>query len=266
MGRAAPTPCRPAIHEEGQGDPLVLVPGIQGRWEWMRPAVSALARHFRVVTFSLLGEPGSGGRPVTFESYLDQVDAALESAGADRAAVCGVSFGGLIAVRYAASRRERVAGLVLVSTPSPNWQPDARVRRYAVAPRTSALAFVAGAPGRLLREISAAVPDRRRRAAVLAGYLRSIVAHPTLPARMAARVRTVAGCSFVEDAKSVRAPALVVTGEPALDRVVPVAGTREYLGLIPNVVGVTLERTGHIGVVTRPDEFADLVWRWSLST
>ena len=40
----------------GSGTPLVLVPGIQGRWEWMRPTVEALARHFRVLSFSLAGE------------------------------------------------------------------------------------------------------------------------------------------------------------------------------------------------------------------
>ena len=40
----------------GSGSPLVLVPGIQGRWEWMRPAVDALARRLRVLTFTLAGE------------------------------------------------------------------------------------------------------------------------------------------------------------------------------------------------------------------
>ena len=29
--------------DRGAGPPLVLVPGIQGRWEWMAPAVDALA-------------------------------------------------------------------------------------------------------------------------------------------------------------------------------------------------------------------------------
>ena len=43
----------------GTGPPLVLIPGLQGRWEWMRPAVDALARRFRVLTFSLAGDNGS---------------------------------------------------------------------------------------------------------------------------------------------------------------------------------------------------------------
>lgn len=265
MDKRSGAPGGPAFHEQGSGETLVLIPGIQGRWEWMRPAVSALARHFRVVTFSLLGEPGSGGRPETFDSYVEQLDAVLAAAAVERALICGVSFGGLIAVRYAAARGERVARLVLVSTPSPGWQPDAHIHRYDTAPRSSAVAFVAGAPGRLFREISAAVPGRRRRVAALAGYVGSILGHPTLPGRMAARVKSVAGCDFAADARRVNAPTLVVTGEAALDRVVPVQGTREYLQLITGSVGVTLERTGHIGLVTRPEAFADIVWRWTRS-
>ena len=46
--------------DRGSGTPVVLVPGIQGRWEWMRPAVDALAARCRVLTFSLCDEPTSG--------------------------------------------------------------------------------------------------------------------------------------------------------------------------------------------------------------
>ena len=42
----------------GTGPPLVLIPGIQGRWEWMKPSIDALAREYRVITMSLPGEPG----------------------------------------------------------------------------------------------------------------------------------------------------------------------------------------------------------------
>ena len=44
----------------GTGPALVLIPGIQGRWEWIAPTAHALARTFRVLTFSLPGESASG--------------------------------------------------------------------------------------------------------------------------------------------------------------------------------------------------------------
>jgi len=254
-----------AFVDQGSGRPLVLIPGIQGRWEWMRPAVDSLALRFRVITFSLLGERKSGASPRGFDAHVDQVDEVLDRAAVDRAIVCGVSYGGLVALRYAAQRPARVDRLVLVSTPGPRWQPTDRVRRYANAPRSSALAFVAGAPGRLSREIAAAVPGRAERLATIAGYASSMVFHPGSARRMAGRVKCLTGQDFLADAKQVAVPTLIVTGEPHLDRVVPVPGTKEYLALIASAEGVTLTHTGHIGVVTRPAAFAELIDRWCSS-
>jgi pimeloyl-ACP methyl ester carboxylesterase len=48
---------------------------------------------------------------------------------------------------------------------------------------------------------------------------------------------------------------LVVTGEPDLDRVVPVEVSRRTLTHLPSARHVVLPRTGHIGIVTQPDRF-----------
>ena len=56
-----------------------------------------------------------------------------------------------------------------------------------------------------------------------------------------------------------RAPALAITGEPGLDRTVPVDLTRRYLDCLPGTEHVVLDRTGHMGTVTRPAAFASLV-------
>jgi 3-oxoadipate enol-lactonase len=250
----------------GNGPPLVLIPGIQGRWQWMRPAVRALAERFRVITFSLAAGRAldmEGGSGLAFDQQLDQVTSAMARAGAERAIVCGVSYGGLVAVRLAAARPARVAGLVLASTPGPAWRPDDRARRYVGSPWWSMPAFALGARDRLWREIGVARPGRLDRWLTLGGYLGEIASHPPSPAAMAWRVRACEGCDFGRDARAVSAPTLVITGEPGLDRVVPVAGTREYLALIRGSVGLTLEGTGHIGLVTRPREFAAAIARFA---
>ena len=93
------------IIDRGGGTPIVVIPGVQGRWEWMKPAIDALAQRCRVVTFSLADEPSCGGRfdeARGFDSYVDQVRDALDAAGIDAAAICGVSYGGLIAAAFAA--------------------------------------------------------------------------------------------------------------------------------------------------------------------
>ena len=45
------------IVERGSGPPLVMIPGLQGRWEYQRGTIDALAASFRVITFSLETAP-----------------------------------------------------------------------------------------------------------------------------------------------------------------------------------------------------------------
>jgi pimeloyl-ACP methyl ester carboxylesterase len=250
------------VIDVGTGPPVVLIPGIQGRWEWMRPVVRALARRCRVITFSLPGEP-RGGTPRRVEPGFDvftrQVDDALDQANVTRAAICGVSFGGLVAVRYAARRAERVQALVLVSAPGPRWQPDERARFYMRAPWRRAPRFLAAAAGRLAPELRGTFPAWRERWMFACRYVWLAITAPASPKRMGLRAKAAAAEDFVDDCRQVAVPTLVLTGEPHLDRVVPVDATLEYTRLIRGARPVTLEGTGHIGLVTRPDRFAAIV-------
>jgi pimeloyl-ACP methyl ester carboxylesterase len=55
------------------------------------------------------------------------------------------------------------------------------------------------------------------------------------------------------------APTLLITGEADLDRVVPQSSTLEYLTLVRGARHVVLPRTGHLGLVTTPEAFAQVV-------
>ena len=149
------------IVDRGGGTPIVVIPGVQGRWEWMKPGINALAQRARVVTFSLADEPscrGSFDAQRGFECYVDQVRDALDAAGIERAAICGMSYGGLIAAGFAVRYPERTAALVMVSAVPPSWRPDRRVRFYLRAPRALMPLFLL-ASLRMYREIAA---DQRR--------------------------------------------------------------------------------------------------------
>ena len=246
----------------GSGTPLVLIPGIQGRWEWMRPTVDALAARCRVITTSLAGDPGSDDAidPARgFASLVDQIDRLRARAELDRVALCGVSFGGYVALQYAATHPARVTALVIASSPGPAWQLSTRHRRYVRWPRLLAPAFAGGAPARLGPEIVAAHDGWWPRLRFVTRHLMRIAAALPSPARMSQRVRMAQQLDFGEACRAVRAPTLVLTGEPHLDRVVPVGTTLEYLRAIDGARAATLARTGHIGCVTRPGEFAKVV-------
>ena len=179
----------------GGGTPIVVIPGIQGRWEWMKPAIDTLAQRSRVITFSLADEPTCGGDlddSRGIDSYVEQVRAALDLAGIERAAVCGVSFGGLIAAAFAARFPDRVSSLVLVSALPPTWTPDSRVRFYLRAPRLLSPLFCVGSV-RLCREIFAANPGLSAGIGAAARHGWRVVTHLFSPGRMARRVRLLDG-------------------------------------------------------------------------
>lgn len=249
------------IIDVGSGAPLILVPGIQGRWEWMQPAVAALARRCRVITFSLADEPTCAGcfDPADgFASYVEQIGAAMDQAGLSRAAVCGVSYGGLIAAAFGARHPERVTSLVLVSAIPPSWAPNARVRFYLRAPRLLAPLFLV-ASLRMYKEIAAATPGIVAGMGAAARHGVNALTHMFSPQRMARRVHLLGAPHLADELRTLPAPTLVITGEPSLDAVVPVRLTEEYLRLCPAAERVTLARTGHLGLITRPERFAAAV-------
>jgi pimeloyl-ACP methyl ester carboxylesterase len=248
------------IIDRGTGTPVVLIPGIQGRWEWMRPAVDALATQCRVITFSLADEPTSGARfdeSAGIWSYVKQVNDVLDAKGLGEAAICGVSYGGLIAAAFASRHPERASALVLVSAIPPSWRPDARAQFFMRAPLLFSPLFCVGSL-RMCPEIVAA-KGQLSGAVFAAQHAATVLANFFSPRLMARRAQMVTTLDIERELANVHCPTLVVTGEAALDRVVPVRLTRDYHRIWPHATEAVLERTGHLGLITRPEEFARLV-------
>ncbi|HEY7169377.1 MAG TPA: alpha/beta hydrolase [Vicinamibacterales bacterium] len=250
------------IIERGTGTPLVLIPPLPGRWEYVRPAVEALAESFHVITFSLCDEPSSDAPfdPARgIENYREQVLAVLNQLAVPRAVVLGISFGGVVALRFAAEHPDRTSALVLASAPGPHWRLRRRHEIYARVPWIFGPLFLAEAPWRLRRELSAALPRRSDSWAFTAEQVRTYLRAPISARRMAARARLIGRTPRAEDGARVAVPTLVVHGEPHLDHVVPVQGTVAYGELIRGARVRLLEKTGHLGTNMRPREFAALV-------
>ncbi len=250
--------------ERGRGDPLVVIPGIQGRWAYIQPMVEALARSWRVITFDLCDEPSSGAleSACVLDSFTAQVETALDQHGLSRAAICGVSFGGVVALRFAAERPRRTSALVLVSTPGPQWHLKRRHEIYARWPLLFGPMFLAEAPARLRAELAAAFPNPRDRWRFVRFQLRTLLTAPLSVRRMAARARLIGEGTRLADCAAIAVPTLVVHGEPSLDHVVDAHGTAEYTALILGAQRAIIERTGHLGSITRPRELAAILQRF----
>ena len=249
------------IVDRGSGTPVILVPGIQGRWEWMSPTVDALAKRCRVITFSLADEPTCGGHfdeTTGFACYVQQVADAMDAVGLERATVCGISYGGLIAAAFAARHPDRVSALVLMSALPPSWGPDSRARFLMRAPRLLTPLFCVLSL-RMCREIVAARGGLIPGLAFSVKHALNALRYVFSPTLMARRVTLVDGLDLEREIHQIQCPTLVATGDADLDRVVPVRQTREYLRLLPHATSATIPRTGHLGPITRAEVFADLI-------
>ena len=257
------------IIDRGSGQPIVVIPGIQGRWEWMKPGIEALAKRARVITFSLADEPSAGADfddALGFWNYVDQVRKALDQSGIDSAVICGVSYGGLIAGAFAARYPARTTSLIVVSALPPSWRPDARVLFYLRSPWLLSSLFCL-ASVRLYREFASAQDTWWRGVTSACGAGITALRHMFHPGRMARRVHLLnsvlapnGGPGRIEaELAHVKVPTMIMMGEDALERVVPPRMTREYLAMWPHARVETLARTGHLGMITRPGEFAALV-------
>jgi pimeloyl-ACP methyl ester carboxylesterase len=114
------------------GDPLVLVhAGVADARMW-EPVVTALAKQQRVVRFDMRGFGRSRSAKGAF-SPLGDLAALLDALSIERAHVVGASFGGLVALEFAATHPVRVRSLVLLAGALPDIEPSPPLLAFAEA-------------------------------------------------------------------------------------------------------------------------------------
>ena len=86
----------------------------------------------------------------------ETVDQLIDQAREPRVTLIGVSFGGLIAVRYAARHPDRIGALILVASPSPLFELDRISAACARYPRVALPLFALRGCLRVAPEILAA--------------------------------------------------------------------------------------------------------------
>jgi len=241
---------RPVV--AGSGPPVVVLPTAQGDWHCLLPAFAPLAARHRVALLSLRGERGHDvARDFTWDDLVEDVDEAARLAGFERHALVGTSFGGAVALQHALARPERVTRLVLNVTTArlrDHARTAALVRRLPVGPR--AAAFHAWAVVACTPEL-AALPWRARREAL--ARIRAFMPWRTPGPTLMRRIELLLSLDVEERLGAISCPALVLSGEERLDRLVPRRSQAALLRRLPDVRHAVVAGTGHLGILTRPD-------------
>ena len=236
--------------EAGGGDaiPIVFLHGVGSDKSVWRPQLGHFGQSRRAVGFDYPGYGDSDPAPegTTRDDYASAIISAMHELGIDRAHICGLSLGGVVAMAMAHADSDRCASLILADT-------------FAVHPDGQGIFDRSLAASHDLRVLAESRVD-------------VLLAQPADPAIRSEVVETMAridpaayriGAEAVwladqrDRAHDIRVPTLVLCGSE--DKVTPPALSRELTHIIPGSRFEPIEGAGHLGNLERPEEFNTLV-------
>ena len=240
---------------QGEGQPLVILPGLLAEAADASPLMEALAPRRRVVAVDLLGQ-GKSARPDIAYSIDEQGDAViafLERTRLAPADLLGVSMGGWVALDVAAKRPDLVRNLVLASSGGLRFSTDLTPRSFAprnVEELEALMALQSPKPARLPRFIARDVVRRfKRNEWVTLRAARSMISwRDAYDGRLG----------------TVKARTLVYWG--AEDRLIPSEAGRRLAAGIEGASLVITPGCGHLAVLECKDAFVKALESFLLGT
>lgn len=252
-----------AHREEGQGDPIVLLNGVAMSALAWQPVVSVLRARLRVMTCDFRGQLLSPGSPrASFSENASDVIAAMDERGIERAAICGTSFGGAVALALAAEHPERVSALIVIAAAP---VADAHLLRFELSWRTRAEEAARGGPRRpLFEQLFADAYGERYLAENRAEIEAKLDLLGALPASFFESLLGLFDVARGLDLRGalgrITCPTLVIAAED--DRVVDPAATQAIAAGIAGARFEIVPRAGHAVVMERPVEIAARLLRF----
>ena len=254
-----------AVHELGEGIPVVLVHGLMGcRETWQGVAERLAAAGLRVLVPELLGF-GQSERPPGIESiWLDAQARALQAALRPRlphgAVFVGHDYGGPAIVTLYRQAPSLVRGLALVSCnlaadtaipfPLSAWSWPlfgGLIRRMVLSRAAMAIAMRRAARQPVSLPAATYLGDERQFAAIQEIFRHAILDLP-------ARYRDVH-----ETLPAIAVPVTVLWGDA--DPFFPIAEGRRMASLIPRAAFGVLEQCGHFAPEEKPGEVSEVILR-----
>jgi pimeloyl-ACP methyl ester carboxylesterase len=245
-----------AYREWGEGLPLVLVPGLAGGFGLLGPLARALARNFRVISYQLRGEDDcfTLRRHFDLRDLVDDLKEFIDWHGLESPALMGVSFGGVLALEYAARFPHRLERLAVQGTGA-RLQPGL-LQRVAGAVLSR---YPLPSDNPFINQFFNLLFGGRRKQDPLFEFV-TRQCWQTDQSVMAHRFRLVEQFNIARHHQRIRVPALILTGDR--DLLVSKRSAEELGRAIPRSRQVTLAGCGHLAFVTQPQRVAEEVRRF----
>lgn len=248
--------------DAGDGPAVLLVPGADGIRQTWRHQLPGLARTNRVLAPDVRSEfpPGT-----SFDRLARDLEEVLDARGVERAVVVGQSLGGAIAMHFAATRPERVRGLVVVNSLARVSYAHVGLNRTLLVPVAMATTrylptILARWLARLWSRLEVWVFDASPGSERVIEYV--LWSGPrTVPPRVSrARVTLLKRADLWPELSRISAPTLVMKGPH--DTYVPIAWSKEIADAIPLARYAEVPGTGHCSHISMPDTFNRILFDW----
>lgn len=241
-----------AYEESGQGFPLVLLHGHTLDRRMWDPLIPALAARFRVIAPDMAGH-GESGLGLDGDSLADDLARLLKHLDIARAAVCGLSMGGGVAVSFALHHPKMCAALIPVDAALFGWRFRSwpGTKPYVLKARSEGLgpALEAWLADPLFAPVLASPAGARVRE-IVSEFPGTTWLHPSPPPAPPGRPES-------ERLAEITAPTLVVAGERDLPDFLEMA--RKMAAEIPGARLAMLPEAGHLVPLERPAELLGLL-------
>jgi 3-oxoadipate enol-lactonase len=247
------------IYYENHGDgpqTLVLIRGLGSNLTAWYEQTPEFSRHFSTVVFDNRGAGRTDklDAPYSIRQMADDAAGLMEALGIRRAALLGISMGGMIAQEFALAHQERLSCLILACTHfggSSIVQADANIVAAVVAGET------ANAEQRKLQTQAGFCDETiANRPDVIDKHNRVRMQYLIPPFAFMRQVAAIGEFDANARLGNIRIPTLVLTGSG--DRLVPPANSRLLAQRIP---GAALKELpgGHMFMIEYPREFNSAV-------
>jgi pimeloyl-ACP methyl ester carboxylesterase len=229
----------------GGGPTLILTHGYSSTSAMWQGQIAALSRHYKLVLWDMRGH-GQSDYPENPAAYsealtIGDIAALLDTVGADKAVVGGLSLGGYMSLAFYRSHPERVRALLIIDTGPGFKKDDARdawnKRAHETAERFDREGLA------VLKSMSAE---------------RANVSHRDASglARAARGMLTQRDASVMETLPAINVPSLVVVGADDA----PFLAASDYMAAkIPGAEKVVIPVAGHAANIDQPKAFNDAV-------
>ncbi|MDB4882290.1 MAG: putative hydrolase [Gemmatimonadetes bacterium] len=244
-----------AYDDAGAGVPLLMIHGWPHDRTLWAGQMSGLSTATRCIAPDLRGFGGSTvSGPYTIDQYADDLAAFLDALGIERAAVCGLSMGGYIALALLRRHRTRVRALILADTRATADTAEVRENRGRLIALIEEHGVEALAARQLRPTLGRSTFEHNPQ--LVESVRRMMAAAPAEGAigglrAMAARSDSSAMLSAID------VPTLVVGG--AEDSFTPPEELQALAAAIPRSRFELLERCGHVCPIERPAAFNHVV-------